>query len=109
MALGILLLFYVGISAVSIVGFLGLYLVKNERAKKVIFYIMSIWGIALAAVRAASLPVNWIGQRTFALGLGVLCIAALAVHIKAGKTRGKNAAYLLLTVSVAAQVLLTLV
>ena len=43
MALGILVLFFIGISVVSIAGLLALFLVKNEEARKVIFYLMSIW------------------------------------------------------------------
>ena len=39
------------------------------------------------------------------LAPGVLCIAALIVHLKAGNGRQKMAAYLLLTVAVAADVL----
>ena len=105
MALGLLLIFYVGISVISIGGLLGLYLVKGEKVKKVLFYLMSAWGIALSALQAISLPTTWIAQRVMGLAPGVLCIAALIVHLKAGNGRQKMAAYLLLTVAVAADVL----
>lgn len=105
MALGILVLFFIGISVVSIAGLLALFLVKNEEARKVIFYLMSIWGVALSAVRAYALPSNWVGQRLLALGLGALCIAAMAVHFRASTGKGRLAAYLLLTVSLAGSIL----
>ncbi len=63
MALGFLVSFYLVICVISIAGFLALYLVKSEKAKKVIFYSMSVWGIALAALQAVSMPMNWTGQR----------------------------------------------
>ena len=44
MALGILVLLFVGMSAISILGLLLLYLVKKEPICRVIFYSMSVWG-----------------------------------------------------------------
>ena len=70
-----------------------------------IFYLMSIWGVALSAVRAYALPSNWVGQRLLALGLGALCIAAMAIHFRASAGKGRLAAYLLLTVSLAGSIL----
>ena len=68
MALGFLVSFYLVICVISIAGFLALYLVKSEKAKKVIFYSMSVWGIALAALQAVSMPMNWTGQRVVTMG-----------------------------------------
>ena len=109
MALGLLLVFYAGISVISIGGLLGLYLVKGKKVKKVLFYLLSAWGIALSALQASSLPMNWITQRIMGLVPGILCIVALIVHLKAGNGRQKMAAYLLLTVAVAADILLFII
>ena len=105
MALGVLVIFYLAICVISIGGFLALYLVKNERVKKVVFYILSVWGIALAALQAVSLPMNWTGQRVATMGLGALCVVSLALYLTA-KSRGqRTAACLLLTIATAVMIL----
>lgn len=105
MALGILVIFYLVICVISIAGFLGLYLVKSEKSRKVIFYSMSVWGLILAALQAVSLPMNWAGQRMVTMALGALCIAALVLYLKAGSRRQRTAACLLLTAATAVIIL----
>lgn len=105
MALGILVILFVAISVISIAGLLGLFLLKNQHAKKVIFYLLSVWGIALSVLSCCSLPFNWILQRTLAMGPGVLCIAGLVVHLRARTEKGKMAAYVVLAAALAANIL----
>ena len=105
MALGFLVSFYLVICVISIAGFLALYLVMSEKAKKVIFYSMSVWGIALAALQAVSMPMNWTGQRVVTMGLGALCIASLVLYLKAKSKGQRMAACLLLTAATAVMIL----
>ena len=55
MALGILLIAFIGMSVISLLGLIFMYLLKNERAKAAAFYCMAIWGMAVAAMGAVSL------------------------------------------------------
>ena len=105
MALGFIVSFYLVICVISIAGFLALYLVKSEKAKKVIFYSMSVWGIALAALQAVSMPMNCTGQRVVTMGLGALCIASLVLYLKAKSKGQRMAACLHLTAATAVMIL----
>lgn len=105
MALGILVMMFVGVSVISIAGLFGLFLLKNQNAKKVIFYLLSVGGIALSVFSCCSLPFNWVFQRMMAMGPGVLCIVGLVVHLRARSEKGKMAAYLILAVALAANIL----
>ena len=89
---------------VSIAGLLALFLVKNEEARKVIFYLMSIWGVALLRLcgPTRSRPTGW-DSGFSRWDSRALCIAAMAVHFRASAGKGRLAAYLLLTVSLAGE------
>lgn len=100
MALGILMIVFIVMSIVSILGLILLYMVKGERAGKVIFYIMAVWGLAVAVLTAVSLPGNWTMQQIVSWGFGFLSVAGIIVDI-AVKSEGRCIpAYLLVTVSV---------
>lgn len=103
MALGILLILFIVISVVSIGGLLLLYLVKNPKIKNATFYIMSVWGMAVAVLSATSYPSNFILHRLIAWAFGFLSLIGLILHLKA--PRFVTAAYVLITVSVAGGVL----
>lgn len=105
MALGILMILFVGMSVISILGLLLMYLLKGERAKAVVFYIMAVWGMAVSAMSAVSLPGNYTGQQILAWGFGFLSAAGLLVHLSARDKSRRMAAYLLVTVSVIGGVL----
>lgn len=105
MALGLLLIEFIGISAISILGFLFLILLKSERTKAILFYCLAVWGMALSAMNATSLPTNYTLERIIAWGFGFLSVIALILHIKSGSTAQRIAAYVLVAVSVAAAIL----
>ncbi|WP_072524205.1 hypothetical protein [Clostridium sp. Marseille-P3244] len=105
MALGILSILFVGMSVISIIGLLAMYLLKGERAKAVAFYIMSVWGMAVSALAAVSLPTNYTGQRLFVWGLGFLSVIALILHIRTRSKSVRLISYILVTFSIIAGIL----
>ena len=100
MALGILVLLFVGMSAISILGLLLLYLVKKEPICRVIFYSMSVWGMLIAVLSATIQPANRLGQQLIAWGFGLLGAAGLIVRIRAKGDGGRRVACALIAVSI---------
>ena len=82
-----------------------MYLLKNERAKAAAFYCMAIWGMAVAAMGAVSLPVNFTAARLAAWAFGFLSVIALIIHVRAKSKAQYMTAYVLVTVSVIAGIL----
>ncbi len=105
MALGILLIAFIGMSVISLLGLIFMYLLKNERAKAAAFYCMAIWGMAVAAMGAISLPVNFTAARLAAWAFGFLSVIALIIHVRAKSKAQYMTAYVLVTVSVIAGIL----
>lgn len=105
MALGILLILFIGMSVISIIGLLAMYLLKDERAKAATFFIMSVWGMAISAFSAVSLPANYTGERLFVWGLGFLSVIALILRIRSRSNSIKLAAYIMVTISIIAGIL----
>lgn len=100
MVLGFLLIMFIGMSTISILGLLLMYLLKNERAKTILFYCMSVWAMAIAVLGATSLPTNYTIQQIIAWGLGFLSVIALIVHMKATTKNLHTISYILVTVSI---------
>lgn len=48
MALGLLLILFMVMSIISVVGLLLLFLLKGERAQKIVFYFMALLGMFIA-------------------------------------------------------------
>nr|WP_296266566.1 hypothetical protein [uncultured Merdimonas sp.] len=99
MAIGMIMLLCIGMSAVSILGVLLLFLAKSVRVKRAVFYGVSIWGMAIALLSAVSLPVNWTGQQAAAWALGFCSVAGILVHVKAKSRKQYYIAYLLAAIS----------
>ena len=100
MALGILLIAFIVMCVVSGVGFVLLFLLKNERVKKIIFYVLSVWGMGMAALGAMCLPSNYVPAQLISWGFGFLSVAGLLVHIKAKSRTQIGIAYLLVLASI---------
>lgn len=105
MAIGIMSVLFVGMSVFSVLGLLLMYLLKNEKAKAVCFYCMSVWGMAIAAISATSLPSNFTAAQIAAWAIGFLSVIGLLIHIRAKSDSQLNAAYILTTISVIAGIL----
>ena len=52
MALGLLLILFMVMSIISVVGLLLLFLLKGERAQKIVFYFMALLGMFIAWMTA---------------------------------------------------------
>lgn len=102
MALGYLLILCVAMGAISIVGISSLLLVKNEKAKRNIFYALAVWGMCIAYVGATALPQNYTAQRLAAWGLGFLSVAGILIHVQAKDRNMRLIAYGMVVVSVVA-------
>lgn len=100
MALGMLVVLLVTITAISVIGLSLLYLMKGEKASRIVFYTMAIWGMAIAALTAGSLPINYTVDRLLAWAIGFLSVAGILVYIRKAKDSSDLAARLLVTASV---------
>lgn len=89
MALGLLLILFMGMSIISVVGLLILFLLKGERAQKIVFYFMALLGMFIAWMTATSYPTNCIKEQMISWGFGALAVVAVLVRL-CGKS--KNAA-----------------
>lgn len=103
MALGILSLFAIGSTIISIVGILALYLLKENR--KGILYFLTIWGVILAGIKATSLPSNYISSQIIAWGIGALSIIGVLLYMTAKSEKQLTVSYALVTISVVANLI----
>ena len=74
MALGIYMILFVGMSVITVVGLSLLYLMKSHGARQVIFYIMAVWGMFIAAISATGLPTNYTLERLITWAIGFLSV-----------------------------------
>lgn len=101
MAIGFLGIIIGGMSLVSILGLLLLYMTKQTTAKKMLFYVMAAWGILIALICVTSLPVNWGTQRAATGILGCVSLGGIVIYNHAITEKHHVIAYVLVTVSVA--------
>lgn len=102
MALGVLMILFIGMSVISGLGILFLYLIKDAQRKKSVFYLLAVWGMIIAVMSATSLPSNFLVSQFIAWSIGLLSVVGLLVHVKAKTKSQYNVAYLLVTISVVA-------
>ena len=81
MALGLLLILFIFLSAVGGVGIIFLFWVQNPEKKKWILYLLALLGMAIDFLNASSLPSNYVAQQIAAWGIGFLSVASLLMHI----------------------------
>lgn len=89
MALGLLLILFMVMSIISVVGLLLLFLLKGEKAQKIVFYFMALLGMFIAWMTATSYATNQIKEQMISWGFGALAVVAVLVRL-CGKS--KNAA-----------------
>lgn len=100
MALGYLRIFFIAITVISGLGLTFLYMTKNEKIKKRLFYGLAVWAMSLAVINATSLPTNYIAQQVIAWGLGLLSIIGIVVYAKGNTVKQYNIGYSLVTLSI---------
>lgn len=98
MALGYLLILFIVMMVVSIVGISLLYLLKNKKAKNIIFYCLAAWSMCIAFLNATSLPINFLTEQLVAWSFGFLSVIAIIFNIK--KPEKSNIAYIIVVVSI---------
>ena len=105
MALGLLMILFVGLSVISILGLLLLYLVQAPQKKKGIFCFLALWGLLIAALSASGLPSNYLGSRLTAWGIGLLGIIGMAIYLRSESKTLSFLSYFLITVCVVGGIL----
>lgn len=98
MALGYLYIFFVIMILVSILGIAGLYFIKNQKFKNILFYALFIWSIGISFIDVTSLPINYVFQKVFAVILGMLALVSIFIKLKLPNKI--NIAYLLMVLSI---------
>lgn len=101
MALGYLAIMFIIMSVVTIIGVVLLLIIKNEKANRIVLYIMAAWGILISVMNITSLPINWIIWRIAAGACGLAGLAGGIVRFIA-KEDLKTVSALLTIVSVLA-------
>lgn len=100
MALGLILLFFIGMSVVSGLGILFLFLMKDQKKRKPVFYFLVVWGLLIAFLKATGLPTNFIMQQIVAWAIGGISIIALLIYLRAKTERQYYISYILVSCSV---------
>lgn len=85
---GLLILFVVLTVAVGL-GTTFLFLAKNPKVEKVLFYFVVFLGLGIAWLEATSLPTNYVGQIVLAWSVGSLSIIGLIAWVKKYKQPAK--------------------
>lgn len=101
-SLALLVIVFVVMSVVSLIGVALLFLVKNEKLQKGLFYFLAVWGMLIAWCNVQSIPLYMTGELLLAWGLGGLGAAAMLVKICGKKENSFQIAKMLATVSVVA-------
>lgn len=79
-SLDALIVAFLGMSFVSILGVLLMFLVKNEKWQKRILYGLSIWGVIVAFCNVQTYFSYMLGDIVVAVLLGLLAVAAVLIY-----------------------------
>ncbi len=99
-SLALLVIAFMVMSVISIIGVALLYLIKNEKIKKGIFYFLVAWGMVIAFFNIKSIPIYMTGEILLAGALGAVGVAALVIQLVSKKEKKFQVAKILATVSV---------
>ena len=100
MALGLLLILFMVMSIISVVGLLLLFLLKGEKAQRIVFYFMALLGMFIAWMTATGYATNQIKEQMISWGFGALEVVAVLVRLCGKSTNAALAAKLLAAASV---------
>lgn len=100
MALGLLLILFMVMSIISVVGLLLLFLLKGEKAQRIVFYFMALLGMFIAWMTATGYATNQIKEQMISWGFGVLAVVAVLVRLCGKSKNAVLAAKLLAAASV---------
>lgn len=101
-ALSLLVIAFIVMTVVSVIGVVLLYLIKNEKVKKRIFYFLVVWGLVITYCGVRSTPLYMADQVLITCIWGVLAVVALLIQLCMKKENRFNIARILVTISVVA-------
>lgn len=85
---GLLILFVILTVAVGL-GTTFLFLVKNPKVEKALFYFVVLLALGITAMDATSLPTNYIGQIVLTWSVGFVSIVGLIAWVRKNKKVAK--------------------
>lgn len=100
--LGMLVITFVVMSFISIMGVALMYLIKNQKVQKGIFYFLSIWSMIIAYCSVLGTPEYMFGSVVISWLLGALGVTALLLQLCVKKDKAFLIAKIMVTVSVIA-------
>ena len=100
MTIGKIVILFITFIVINGLGFIFLFLTKNENIKKTIFYILSIFVIIVSLLLVISFGVTEIKNQMLCLLFDVLSIIGVIIHIKAKNKLLYNISYLFLISSI---------
>ena len=99
-SLDLLILVFIGMSAVSLLAVCLIFLLKNKTARKIILCLLAVQGMLISVLNALMTPFTYPGELALGWGLGALSVAALLLEL-CGKSEKKSLiARLMVTTSV---------
>lgn len=100
--LGMLVITFIVMSVVSVIGLTLIYLLKNEKVKKGIFYFLCVWGMIITWCSVLATPEYMLGSIFITFGIGAMSVVALLLQICVKKENTFTITRILVTISVIA-------
>ena len=100
--LDMLVIVFVVMSVISLAGLAAIYIVKNEKVQKGLFYFLVIFALVIAWMNIAMIPDYMLGELLLAGALGTLSVAAVVIQFCMKNDNKFKIARILVTVSVVA-------
>jgi len=95
-----LIIVFMGMTGISLLALLLMYLSKNEKIKKITFYFTAIVGMLISWINALSTPGSYMEEVMLGWGLGAMSVAALLLEICGKNEKKSKIARILVTISV---------
>ena len=80
MALGYLMLLFVGMSIVSIVGTVLLFVLKGKHASDITMVAMTFYALVIAYLNATAQPINFITQQVITWLIGLIAVVGCILY-----------------------------
>ncbi|MBR3812217.1 MAG: hypothetical protein IKJ16_07850 [Agathobacter sp.] len=100
--LGALVVTFFVMSIISVAALVLVYFLKNEKAKKGLLYLLSVWAVIIAYCGVLSTPPYMIGEILITLAIGGTAIAAVVFQFFSKRENKFQIARVLVTFSVIA-------
>lgn len=99
-SLDALIITFYAMSVITVLSIILLFVMKNPKMKKGIFYFLCVWGMIVAYCNVLSTPPSWLGEKVIALGWGSLSVAALLVNLCSKNEKKDSISRILVAASV---------